>query len=125
MIDLNHLVQLHEKATPGPWVCGQGSAPLVLSGMPPEAVMELAKAERENRLVVLPCKLGSKVFVINDEMVRTFFVKHIQSIRNEICVQAECADDDGDNCYCGENMFCAVRFSNWTGPNPYKRTDCE
>jgi hypothetical protein len=37
------------------------------SGLSPEEVQELAKAKAEGRLVVLPCKVGTRVWVIGQD----------------------------------------------------------
>lgn len=50
------------------------------SGLLPEEVQELAKAEAEGRLVVLPCKVGDRVYSIYgylNKSIQENTVKHI------------------------------------------------
>jgi hypothetical protein len=45
------------------------------SGLSPEEVQELVQAKAEGRLVVLPCKVGQRVWVIKDGKIDEGFVK--------------------------------------------------
>lgn len=53
-----------------------------IDGIAPERLQEICDAERENRLVVLPCRVGDTVYTIvhggyvAENKVRTFFVGH-------------------------------------------------
>lgn len=54
------------------------------SGLPPEQVQELAKAEAEGRLVVLPCKAGDTVWKIKSAF--SYFTKPMEDRVDRIII---------------------------------------
>lgn len=54
------------------------------SGLTPEEISELAKAKRENRLVELPCKVGSSVYFIENGEIKKLRLN--QSISGETVI---------------------------------------
>ena len=59
------------------------------SGLTPERVQELADAERDGRLVVLPCKFGDVVYVIAGDAIAEMRVGNIFPsgfiVKNKLC----------------------------------------
>lgn len=49
------------------------------SGLSPEEVQELAKAKADGRLVVLPCKVGDKIWYLRNGCIDYGFVKWFET----------------------------------------------
>lgn len=77
---------------------------------PIDHLRELVEAERDGKLVVLPCRIGDTVYVISESQEKkNMKVVYIRSALNgEVLLEAEC-DDESEGCWC--EGPCGVRFS--------------
>lgn len=75
-----------------------------------EHLQGIVEAERDGRLVVMPCKVGDTVYILSEHQeVKGMEVKCIQSAPDgDICMQAECRDET-EWCHC--DGPCGIRFS--------------
>ena len=67
------------------------------SGLSSEEVQELAKAQAEGRLVVLPCKVGNTVYALTTDSlngVEETLINRIVIKKNSIILNADCKNDD-------------------------------
>lgn len=79
------------------------------TGLTPERCAELAKAEKDGRLVVLPCKVGDTVFVTGRDGV----AREMRLQRPDI--RTVCTDEDNlcmAACNRKPDGFCAYRLRN-------------
>ncbi|MHC1696437.1 MAG: hypothetical protein AB9835_14460 [Eubacteriales bacterium] len=85
---------------------------VILWDIPTDELEQYAQARGEGRVVVLPVKLGDTVWVVNESgCIDELEVKYIQTARDgSLCCQAECKNETED-CYCGSDSVCAVRFT--------------
>ena len=56
---------------------GSGAEIKEFEGVPIDRLRELAQAEKEGRLVVLPCKVGDTVYIIHNRAIRKTTVESI------------------------------------------------
>jgi len=83
------------------------------SGLSPERCVELAEMEKDGRLVVLPCKVGSNIWVVVDGVIRKHKISYCNIFRDgNIGFQADCweADNNCDDNPCSINPVCGIKF---------------
>lgn len=85
-------------------------------GIPIDRLRELATADKDRRVVVLPCKVGDAAYFIHDGEIRLFTVIHIQvATDGEIYIKAECPAFGSIDCpvfdFCVGGDCCAFWFS--------------
>ena len=69
----------------------------IVEHIPIARLRELAEAEREGHVVVLPCKAGDTVFVLTTDSIDGYEETKINRIvikRNKIFLNADCKNDD-------------------------------
>ena len=69
----------------------------IISEIQTDRLRELAEAEREGRVVVLPCKVGDTVFVLTADSLDGYEETKINRIvikKNKIFLNADCKNDD-------------------------------
>ena len=79
------------------------------NGLPVNRLRELAEADKDGRLVVLPCKVGEKLWVIGRDNVPREMALEVPDIRTV------CTDEDNlcmSTCNRKPDGFCAYRLRN-------------
>lgn len=79
------------------------------NGLPVDRLRELAEADKDGRLVVLPCKVGEKLWVIGRDNVPREMALEVPDIRTV------CTDEDNlcmSTCNRKPDGFCAYRLRN-------------
>lgn len=79
------------------------------NGLPVDRLRELAEADKDGRLVVLPCKVGEKLWVIGRDNVPQEMALEVPDIRTV------CTDEDNlcmSTCNRKPDGFCAYRLRN-------------
>ena len=81
------------------------------SELSPERCQELAKAEREGRLVVLWAKPGDAVYIHDNGVAKPMDVVYIDKYETGYLVYRAQCQDMTDDCECGNDSCCGFGFT--------------